>query len=144
MFSRKHQTHGVLLPKEWIEDTKLALDTRFEAFSQAYEFFVYGEVHEDELLLIISALSRNIEKSPISFFLSMDIDEKKAKKSEKLLITMLNTSELFFEEVFDTDNWNDYTATWLETASENETMQYKVTRENIYLTIEANKILSEN
>lgn len=144
MFSRKHDTQGTALPQEWLDKAKSALDSRFEAFNEAYEFFVFGEVYSDELLIIVSAVSRNIELSPISFFISFDVHENDKNIDQKqVLENMLNTSELFFEEVFDTDNWSDYSSLWLETEYKKTTFFYKATRENIYLTIEANKLLAK-
>lgn len=143
MFSRKYpDTTGTQLPQDWTDKARTALNTRFEAFKEQYEFFVYAEVLPDELVLITSAVKRDVLLSPITFFISVDIsDQTSPKKSTKILGEMMDITELFFEETFEDENWSDYTPLWLETFAKEQNYFYKVTRENIYLTIEANKLL---
>lgn len=146
MFARKHpEIQGTLLPTHWLEKASHALNERFETFSEKYQFYLYGEAHRDEITLIASAVKREIEQSPISFFLSSDLTGKESEKDYlKTLDEMLNTCECFFEEVFDDEeNWSEYTSLWLETQVAKKKLYYKVTRENIYLSLEANKILED-
>lgn len=141
MFSRKHpDKKGLELPLDWKEKSEISFNKRFEAFQKDYEFHIYGEIHGDEIVLIISGIKRSLELSPISFFISSDIKENQ-EHSEKLLQTMLDIAELFFEEYFNTNNWSDYHDRWLETEKGGESFLYKITRENVYLSLEANKLL---
>jgi hypothetical protein len=49
-----------------------------------------------------------------------------------------------FDDIFNTEDWSGYVSNWTENKYKNHTFFYKITRENIALTLQANEILSKD
>jgi hypothetical protein len=48
------------------------------------------------------------------------------------------------DEIFAQEEWSEYEPVWQELNYKKETYFYKVSRENIQLTLEANKLLGDD
>lgn len=142
MFARKDQEGvGKSIPLEWQEDVQKLLALNFEENLKGKKYFfdTHGRIFQDELLLVISLAPDDPALTPVTCFLSMDNPTEKTVK--KFLDSMLNFAGDFFESYFDDNDWNDYSPRWLEVEYQGNTLYYKVTRENIALTLKAEELL---
>ena len=137
---------GQALPQQWQEEVISVLN---EAYHQKSEedssfFDVYGSINEKEILVIVSYIHKTDQlASPISLFISLDVitDEKQMKKALKNIVDLIGE---IFDDIFATTNWNDYCTNWTENKYQGNDFYYKITRENISLTLQANELLSGN
>lgn len=150
MLARKPQTEPAKnFPEDWLEEVSQILKTvYFDKFKHdSRTFAVWGHLYADELLLIISLADNfNPASIPTTLFLSVDIEPK--VKMKPLLNKLLDASGTFFDTYFRTGQANSeeediYLANWDEAELGKQAFFYKVTRENISLTMEADKILKE-
>lgn len=149
MLSRKdNQVKGDALPAEWSENLAQLLNQNYEKECQKHDshFEVFGQVYPEELILIVSFVSpTHPEKLPVTCFLSCEQEHlstpKKAEQTQKDYIDMVG---LFFDEVFSNEDWDSYEPLWQEVAYKDDMYLYKITRENIGLTIAASKLLGED
>ena len=146
---------GKNFPSEWIEGLNRILNKTYktECLKEKRYFDVYGHIYEEELLLIVSYLSEKDElTTPITLFLSQDLppvknsspleeSEEKLKKSHDFLIDMVG---LFFDDIFADPEKEFFSPHWEVLNHENLAVYYKISRENIALTLEANKLLGES
>ena len=147
MFSRKNYAidDGINLPEEWKTKVAALLNQHFETLclEQDKSFDVYGKLYKDELLIVISWMANNdLTSSPVSMFLSADIFNQ--KNTEEALEHLVEIAGLFFDEFFATNEWNEFEPNWKETNHKKNDYYYKITRENVALSLEADKLLSEN
>lgn len=145
MFSRKEQeTEGKFIPSEWQNDVQKLLEATFEKQLQSnpYFFDTYGKIYQDELLLIVSLTPENAAAAAVSCFVSVDNPTEKTVK--KFLDSMLNFAGDFFETYFQSSDWSDYSPRWLEVDYQGNNLFYKVTRENLSLTLKAEELLKGN
>lgn len=125
---------------------KLIEETFEKSLSQKnLDLNVYGELYENEIVLIFSLMKKHDTKlNTISLFISDDITP--TTKLEKTVDSLINASSEFFETVSlsSEENLDDlYSPRWQKADSTSENFHYKISRENILLTIEANKLLDE-
>lgn len=142
MFERKAQeSAGKAIPHEWQEEVQKLLNLNFgdQLKDRKYFFDTLGRIFQDELLLIVSLSPDNPALPAVSCFISMDNPTEKTVK--KFLDTMLDFAGDFFETYFDTPDWSEYSPRWLELEYNNQDLFYKVTRENISLTLKAEELL---
>jgi hypothetical protein len=132
-------------PTEWTEGFNRILNETYkvETIQSDRYFDVYGQISEEELLLIVSYLSEKDEyESPMTLFLSSDRDkdmnEEKIKETQKSLIDIVG---LFFDEIFSDSEWNEFEPNWQEVTHKKQNCYYKISRENINLTLEASRLL---
>jgi len=140
--------NGKPIPTEWLESLNRLLNETYktECKENGRYFDVFGEIYEGELLVVISYLSEKDEYlSPMTLFLSSEPDqitsEDKIKETQKNFIDLAG---LFFDEIFSTDDWDDFEPNWQEVTHHKQNYFYKITRENINLTIEANGLLGKD
>lgn len=149
MFARKPTSkNGQSIPQDWLESLSRLLNETYakECKDQDRYFDVYGQIYSQELLLVVSWLSeKDAHVAPIACFLSCEPeqmnDESKVKATQQSFIDVLG---LFFDEIFSDSEWADYEPNWQEVTYKKENYFYKLTRENIALTIEANKLLGDD
>lgn len=149
MLARKKSSRkGKFLPTDWTEGLNRLLNETYknESKQKGRYFDVFGQVYEEELLLMVSYLSEKDEyDSPITLFLSSEgqhiSDENKVKNTQKDYMDLVG---LFFDEIFADDEWNDFEPDWQEVSHDNQTYFFKISRENINATLEANKLLGED
>jgi hypothetical protein len=144
----KNSKNGKAVPTDWLEGLSRLLNETYksECKDSGRFFDVYGQIYSEELLLVVSWLSEKDEYiSPISVFLSCDADqmntEKKVKETQENYIEL---SGLFFDEIFANKDWDEFVAVWQEVTHKNQNYWYKITRENINATLEANKLLGDD
>lgn len=134
------------LPNEWTEEfTRVLTDTYFERSEKDNRFFdVYGEIYDKDFVVIASYIHHDDQlKSPISIFISHDVleDSKEFKSTLKNLVDFMG---LILDDIFAIDEWSDYNNTWTENAYKGSNFFYKITRENISLTLQAEQFLEKN
>lgn len=143
----KTSAKGSGLPNDWVEGLARLLNETYdkECKDTHHYFDVYGQIYPEELLLIVSYLSeKDVTQTPITLFLSCDPDqignEQKVKNTQKNYIELVG---LFFDEIFNQSEWNEFEPNWQEVTQNHQNYFYKITRENINLTLEANRLLGE-
>lgn len=149
MLARKKSSKmGKTLPQDWLESLSRLLNETYksECKLNGRYFDVYGQVYPEELLLVVSYLSEQDEYlAPVTLFLSSEPEqiqnEEKVKETQKNFIDLVG---LFFDEIFADPDWNDFESNWQEVSHKNQNYFYKITRENINATLEANRLLGEN
>lgn len=147
MFSRlDHDIAAVLFPKDWAEGLKQILLNIYgdKCLKQDKTFEVYGFSYPNEVLMIVSFVGMDKFVSPVTLSLSADLDEK--TKTDAIINDMFDSVGVFFDSYFATEEredeiWDDYVLDWQETEFNKHQFFYKVTRENIGLSIEADLLL---
>ena len=147
MFSRHNERAEIAnnIPSTILDSIKkLVLDSFQKEFNKkGYELDVFGELYDDEIVLIFSLekASENSSKT-LSLFISQDLE--KNNKIEKKIDHLVSSSSEFFE-IITTKNEDEivelYSPRWQKSDLNQENFHYKISRENIKLTLEANKIL---
>jgi len=150
MFARNNSSKNPeSFPADWIEAFSRLLNSTYKSDCTKNKryFDVFGQIHPEELLVVISYLSELDESiTPVTLFLSCDKDqmdtEEKVKKTQKNFIDLAG---LFFDEVLSKgEEAIDFEPTWQEVKHNNETYFYKLTRENIALSLKANELLGDD
>jgi hypothetical protein len=156
MFSRlDHEIAAVLFPKDWAEGLKQILLNIYgdKCLRDDKTFEVYGFSYPNEVLMIVSYTGLDKFVAPITLHLSADLNDK--TKTDAILNDMFDSIGVFFDAFFAKDEggngsngsndeiWDDYILDWEETNFNNQSFFYKVTRENIALSIEADLLLGE-
>jgi hypothetical protein len=147
MFGRyETDKSGAALPVDWTEGLIRALTENYYAQSEKDNRFfdVFGRIFEKEFLLIASYVHHEDQlKSPISIVISCDIiaDQKKFQTALSEMVDLLGH---IFDDIFATQDWNGYIQNWTENTYKTNTFYYKITRENIALTLQANEILEKD
>ncbi len=143
MHSRKDQNEDLIkLPNDWLRDLGELLNSTYkdQCDQKNKSFLVLGHTFPNEVVLIISFLDeKSLGTIPITLILSADLDEK--NKSEKLLEVLVEFIGIFFDQVFSSDEWDDYNPNWEMEEIKDFKIYFTVSRENILLTIKANEIL---
>ncbi len=139
----EHDGEGKELPQEWKNKVKLLLNEVYEPQCKENDkhFEVFGEIYSNELLIIVSFVNfENLHSIPQTLFLSVDVDEK--TDFEKLLPSLVNISGLVFDQLFALGEEDyRYEENWQKEKVKETEFYYKISRENVALTLEANKLL---
>lgn len=146
MLARKISSKsGTPIPLEWLESLNRLLNETYktECNQNGRYFDVYGMAYPEELLLVVSYLSEKDEYlAPITLFLSSEPDqignEEKLKETQKNFIDVVG---LFFDEIFNDEEWDNFEPTWQEVTHKHQNYFYKLSRENINATLEADRLL---
>jgi len=145
ILARKHQEEkGASIPQEWTQKVEDVLTSAYEKEIQEKKrkFEVFGSLFTDELLLVVSFVdSSDMTSLPVSCFLSMDINDKSDIK--KLLDYLVNVSGMVFDYLFAQESLEEYGENWAEEKLNNEIVFYKISRENVAITLEADKWLEQ-
>lgn len=144
----KKSTGGKIIPQDWSEGLSRLLNENYkrECKEQARYFDVYGQIYSEELLVIISWLSEKDEfVAPITLFLTCEADQmnsvKKVKETQENYVALTG---LFFDEIFASEEWNEFEPEWQEVNHNHQKYWFKITRENINATLEADRLLGED
>lgn len=144
MLSRKNQsTPGAFLPEDWKKEIMQLLNSTYKKeleISKRY-FDVYGIVYPDEILIAVSLLNANNTTVPVTYFISSDLNTDTPPKQN--LNDLLDCIGIFFDSFFQTKEWDEYQANWEEIKYKRNIFYYKISRENVSLTLMATKILEE-
>jgi hypothetical protein len=145
---KKTSKAGKPLPLEWIEGLSRLLNETYkvECKQNGRYFDVYGKSFSEEFLVIASYMSEKDEYlAPISLFLSSDPDqfanEERLKETQKNFIDIIG---LFFDEIFADQEWDNINPTWQEVTHKSQNYFYKISRENINATLEADRLLGDD
>jgi hypothetical protein len=149
MLARKKSSNsGSVIPTDWLEGLGRLLNEAYctECKQNGRYFDVFGQIFSEELLVVVSYLSEKDEYlTPITLFLSCEPDqmgtEAKIKETQENFIELAG---LFFDELFGDEEWDSFEPAWQEVTHKNQNYFYKLSRENINATIEANKLLGED
>ena len=143
MFARKeHQEAPKHLPDTWKEDINQLLENTYKKDKDSF-FQIHTELYPSELVLIVSIMPNEIGEASVSCFVSSDTDKKKDTK--KQLDSMLDLCGVFLDSYFkDPDHWSDWEPTWQKTNHNDQDFFYKITRENISLSLEAELLLKKS
>lgn len=146
MLSRKEQTQaGILLPEAWRQKVENVLYSVYQeqCDNRQKSFQVHGLTYPNELYLAVGLLNQDqLEFAPVSYIVSMDLEEKN-KDPEKYLDGLIDSMGVFFDSYFADENWNDYVSNWTEASYKDLKFFYKVSRENVALTIQAEALLNQ-
>ena len=146
MLSRKKQkVDGIPLPDDWKKEILELINSIYQekCDEQNMYFSIFGFTYPDELLFIVSLSKKDdLSHAPITYMASIDL--VKSSKPKKLLNTLVDSIGIFFDSVFADSEWNDYTSKWEDAEFSGQKFFYKVSRENIYLTLEADKLLKSS
>ncbi len=145
---KKTSKEGKSIPQDWIEGLARLLNETYQAeCKQNGRYFdVLGLIYQEELLVVVSYLSEKDEYlTPITCFLSCEPDqmkdEKKVKETQQHFIDIVG---LFFDEIFADPEWNEFEPIWQEVTHKNQNYFYRISRENVNATLEANKLLGDD
>ncbi len=152
MFSRlEHDVPAVIFPKEWGAGLKQILLNIYgeHAIKDDRTFEVYGFSYPNEVLLIISYVGLDKFTTPVTLFISADLLPD--TDSKKMVNTMFDCAGVFFDTYFagneareeEGEIFDDYNLDWDETDFHQQKLFYKVTRENVTLSMEADLLLGE-
>jgi hypothetical protein len=149
MIARKSSSKkGTDVPQDWTDRLSLELNETYQDSCKKHNriFDVYGQIYNDELLVVASWLSENDQyTAPITCFLSCEKDQFKTEQNFKATENdFVDIFGLFFDEIFSQDEWDEFEPNWQEVKYKKETYFYKLSRENIELTLEADKLLGED
>jgi len=140
------ETKKSMLPNEWTEELVRTLSEAYYVQSEKDNSFfdVYGEITEKEFVVVASYLHHEDQmKAPISLFISHDVvDDSKAFK--KVLKSLVDLTGEIFDDAFASDDGPDYVATWTGSKYKTCDFHYKITRENISLTVQAEAFLEKD
>lgn len=145
MLSRKEQERaGVPLPEKWCENAEATLYAAYQNYAdqQKKEFQFHGFTYEDEVFIAASYLdSSNLLDAPVTYLVSVDLEE--GKKADNILEVLLDSMGIFFDGYFSDPDWNAYEANWTEAEFKKQPFYYRVTRENVALTLQAERLLNQ-
>jgi hypothetical protein len=148
MFARKASSKdGKSVPKDWIESFSRLLNESYKKQCEEHSryFDVYGQIYQEELVIVVSWLpDQDISIAPITCFLSCGPDQiKNEKKVKETQSDFIDVVGLFFDEIFSSDEWSEFEPNWQELTYKQQNYFFKLSRENINLTLEADKLLGE-
>ena len=136
---------AIELPESWRSQLKQNLLKIYgdHCLKQEKTFEVYAYTFPRELLIISSYVGLDKNTIPITLLLSADLNEK--TDSKKLFNALIDNIAVFFDQYFqnqENEDWDEFVHDWQEEELNRQTFFYKVTRENIGLTLEAERLLN--
>ncbi len=148
MTRRKSSKNGKSIPQDWVEGvSKLLNDTYKTTCKKTGRYFdVYGQIFPEELLLVVSYVSETDPNlAPITLFLSCEPEHLATKeKVKETQNSFIELAGLFFDEIFADADWDNFEPNWQEVTHKHQNYFYKLSRENIILTLKANELLGED
>lgn len=146
MLARKTSSKvGKNIPQDWAESLSRLLNETYKKNNTENDRFfdVYGQIYPGEMLIIVSWLAEKDQfAAPITCFISCEAEHiqtvDQVKKTQSNYIDLVG---MFFDEIFNDSEWNEFEPLWQEVSYKQENYFFKISRENINLTIEADKLL---
>lgn len=144
LFRKKQEKSGVLLPDSWKLEVESLLNSiyKHKCEETGKIFEVFGQTFHDELFIAASFLDKDGQGIPITYMISVDLDDE--KKMTGLLDNLVDLIGMFFDGFFISHEGQEYQANWEEIKHKGRTIFYKITRENISLSIAADEILAKD
>jgi hypothetical protein len=145
LLSRKEQERlGIILPETWREKVESVLYGVYQqqCDHEKKEFQVYAITYPNELLLTASYYDPQLlEAAPVTYMISMDLNEN--ENPDQYLDTLIDSIGIFFDSYFADSDWNEYQANWQEAEYKQLKFYYKISRENMALSIQAEQLLNQ-
>ena len=146
MLSKKEQDKpGILLPAQWCKKVEGVLTSTYQVKCDAIskKFQVHGITYPNELFLAVGLFDpENLLEAPVTYVVSLDLENNK-NEPETYLDTLIDSMGIFFDSYFADADWNDYQAVWSEAEYKKLKFHYKVSRENLALSIQAESLLNQ-
>lgn len=146
MLSRKEQTvKAIFFPKKWTVEVKGILEGLYKAQCDKKNLYleVYAISYPNELVLAVSLLDKNNDLLiPVTYMASTDLEKK--ENPEDLLNLLVDSIGFFFENFFASEGSDDesiYSSDWEQSKVKNKEFFYKITRENVGISIMADGLL---
>ena len=147
-FEESELSKGKSLPAEWTEEVvKVLTETYLERSEKDNRFFdVHAKSYDKETVVVIAYIHHSDQlAAPISIFISLDNDEKMGSKElSSALKALVDLSGHILDDIFAQEDWNEFFPTWTENKFKDHTFYYKITRENVSLSLQAEEILKGN
>jgi hypothetical protein len=145
---KKSSDKGKAIPQDWSESLARLLNETYQdqCKKQKHYFDVFGQIFSEELLVIISYLAEQDESlTPRTLFLSCEPEQMSSEQKVKATLEhFIELTGLFFDEIFSREDWDEFEPNWQEVTHKHQNYFYKITRENINLTIEADRLLGDD
>ncbi|MEX0799201.1 MAG: hypothetical protein WD025_07135 [Bacteriovoracaceae bacterium] len=107
-------------------------------------FDVYGQIYDEEFLVIISYIHHSDQMAaPISIFISHDTTSG-SKETASALKALMDLSGHILDDIFSQKDWNKFVPHWTENKFRDHTFHYKITRENVSLSLQAEELLKKD
>jgi hypothetical protein len=146
MLSRNNEEiEGLELPQEWLNEITNAVYSTYESSikSKNLSLKTYGELHKGEVCLAFCLSSiKSDNTNAVSLILSLDLKDKDDPK--ETLDNTINQSSEFFDLLFSGQKEDIFQPNWTKSDLKENNFYFKITRENIALSIEANKLLKNS
>lgn len=138
---------GKPIPLDWSEGLARLLNQTYKSECQAAGkyFDVYGQIFESELLVVVGYQSeQDPALTPITLFLSCEPEQMESvTKVKETQESFIELAGLFFDEIFAREDWSEFEPNWQEVSHKHQNYFYKISRENVSLTIEADRLLGD-
>lgn len=134
---------GTVLPNEWNEALVKELSEVYkdQAIQDNSFFDVYGEFFTKELTLVISYLDHaNLTAAPHTLKISAEtnLDDPKLKN---ILSSVIKLASSILDDTFSGSQIIWETTDWIHNPFDGQNLYYQLSRENLSLSIQAEKIL---
>ena len=144
MLSRKDRMdEGVELPEAWRKEVGDLLKRIYKKQCvDGHTFEVMGRLYADELCLVASFFNQQRPQIiPVTYHASVDMTD--AKDQKKSLGILVDSIGIFFDTVFADKEWSDYNPFWEQVEFKGLSFYTMSTRENIILSLAADKLLKD-
>lgn len=150
MFRRvESESKALVIPSEWTNKFKQTLLKIYgdKCLKEDKTFEIYAFTYPEEVLLIVSYLGLDQNVLPVTLSLSADL--KVNENPEKTLDILCDSVGIFFDHYFaagekEDEIFDEYAYEWDKETINNIDVYFKVTRENVGLTLAANQLLGDD
>jgi hypothetical protein len=149
MLSRKEQTvKANFFPKKWTAEVKNLLEGLYKQQCDARDLYIdiHAITYPTELVLAVSLLDKELETIiPTTYMASADLTDK--ENPEDILNLLVDSIGFFFDNYFNLDDDPDetiYSSDWEESKVKDKVFHFKITRENIGLSLMADALLGDD
>lgn len=148
---KRHTAAPTSLPKDFLHTVSELFKKQFKSKLTGESFLVYGALHADEVVLVISLTHPKSLRSA-SLHISMDLGKDVAEKPEKVteqLQVMVDVAASWFAQCFESgkgleavlDEMGEMDPNWQQFDWEGKTLHVKLNRDNYALENAADDIL---
>jgi hypothetical protein len=134
---------GRLLPEEWALKVEVLLTSLYAAklAQNGKKFQVHGVSYSDELVIAVGYMDEeDTGATPITYCACVEMNEK--SNTEEMLNALVDSIGIFFDSYFMNEEPDElFSPVWQEAKVKKLNFHYKISRENIGLTLEANRLL---
>lgn len=146
MYSRDltNEKH-VLIPGKDLSRFKKAVEEAYTEYfiQRSLDFELHGFLYPKEFVLNICIFSpKDLNITPTSLFCSVDLKDE--SPSEKIINTIVDYIGIFLDEFFQVDSWEDYFQRWESEDFKGQKLHYRITRENVILSLKAEELLNQD